>query len=121
LVVDDNADYAEATALLLRMAGHETEVAFDGWQALEIAESQRPDVVLLDIGMQGLNGYEVARHLKDRTNLKLPLIIAVTGHGSERDKCRSYEAGIDLHLVKPFHAERLLQLLCRFQNFVVEV
>ncbi|HUQ24356.1 MAG TPA: PAS domain S-box protein [Burkholderiales bacterium] len=111
MVVDDNADAASMLDLLLRSLGHETRVAHDGTEALKLAEEFRPDVVLLDIGMPGLDGYEVARRLR-RLSASRPLrIVAVTGWGQDADRQRSREAGFDLHLVKPVDTTELLQAL----------
>jgi PAS domain S-box-containing protein len=110
LVVDDNRDAAAALELLVKSLGHETCVVFDGAQALEKAGEFRPDVVFLDIGMPGLDGYEVARQL--RALKKGPLrIVAVTGWGQDADKRRSHEAGFDLHLVKPVDVVDLAKAL----------
>jgi PAS domain S-box-containing protein len=101
LIVDDNVDAAIALHLLLKALGHETTVAHDGASALKRAQEFHPDVVLLDIGMPGIDGYEVARRLR-QLKMDRPLrIVAVTGWGKEDDRARSREAGFDLHLVKP--------------------
>jgi two-component system CheB/CheR fusion protein len=113
LVVDDNADAALTLEMLLRSLGHETHVAHDGMAALEAARHFRPDVVLLDIGMPGLDGYEVARRLRAMQGERRPRIVAVTGWGTEADRRRSQEAGFDLHLVKPLDADELAQVLAR--------
>jgi CheY-like chemotaxis protein/nitrogen-specific signal transduction histidine kinase len=110
LVVDDNVDAATMLELLLRSLGHETRVVYDGASALKAATEFHPDVVLLDIGMPGLDGYEVARRLramKDRPRR----IIAVTGWGQPADRQRSQEAGFDKHLVKPVEANELVRIL----------
>ncbi|MFL6574432.1 MAG: response regulator, partial [Burkholderiales bacterium] len=101
LVVDDNVDAAVTLALLLQSLGHETCVVHDGRQALRMALEFRPDVVLLDIGMPGLDGYEVARQLRALKRERPLRIIAITGWGQEADRTRSREAGFDVHLVKP--------------------
>ena len=101
LVVDDNVDAAATLGLLLKSLGHEICVVYDGLQALRMAVEFRPDVVLLDIGMPGLDGYEVARRLRALKRVKPLRIVAVTGWGLEADRARSREAGFDLHLVKP--------------------
>jgi CheY-like chemotaxis protein len=101
LIVDDNADAADALEALLRSLGHETMVAYDGFQAVQAAEGFRPDIVLLDIGLPGLSGYEVARRLRERQAHKPKKIIAITGWGQEADRNLSREAGFDVHLVKP--------------------
>jgi len=101
LVVDDNVDAATTLQLLLKSLGHEACAVYDGQQALSMALAFRPDVVLLDIGMPGLDGYEVARRLREIKRGKPLRIIAVTGWGQEADRARSREAGFDVHLVKP--------------------
>jgi PAS domain S-box-containing protein len=112
LVVDDNIDAASMLDMLLRSLGHETRVAHDGMAALRVAEEFRPDIVLLDIGMPGIDGYEVARRLRALSSGTRPMrIVAVTGWGQEADRERSREAGFDLHLVKPVGATELAQAL----------
>jgi PAS domain S-box-containing protein len=101
LVVDDNRDAASALAMMLRMGSHEVHVAHDGAQALEAAEQHRPEVVLLDIGLPLLNGYEVCMRMRDATWGKAMTIIALTGWGQAEDQRKSREAGFDSHLVKP--------------------
>ena len=100
LVVDDNADAALTLELLLRSLGHETLVCYDGLAALDAIDGFRPDVVLLDIGLPGLNGYEVAKRMRSRMGPRVR-IVAITGWGKEDDRKRSAEAGVDVHLVKP--------------------
>jgi CheY-like chemotaxis protein len=99
LVVEDHADSARSLSLLLELLGHEVEVSVDGLQALEAVERFRPAVVLLDIGLPGMDGYEVARRLRARFR-RLPLI-AVTGYGQDSDRKRSEQAGFDHHFTKP--------------------
>jgi PAS domain S-box-containing protein len=111
LVVDDNADAASMLDMLLRSVGHETRMANDGAEALRIAEKFEPDIVLLDIGMPGLDGYEVARRLRRLARERPLRIIAVTGWGQDADRQRSREAGFDLHLVKPVDATQLAKAL----------
>jgi PAS domain S-box-containing protein len=111
LVVDDNSDAASALEALLRSLGHETRVAYDGLQALRLAREFLPDVVLLDIGMPGLDGYEVARRLRALKSQSKVKIVAVTGWGQEADRQRSKEAGFDVHLVKPVDANDLARVL----------
>jgi PAS domain S-box-containing protein len=101
LVVDDNIDAAASMAMLLRLAGHAVTIAHEGNAALESASRQAPDVLLLDIGLPGMDGYEVARHLRARPEGRGVRIIALTGYGQEEDRRRSMEAGFDGHLVKP--------------------
>ena len=101
LVVDDNVDAAETLAMLLRLSGHHVRVAHDGPAALEAARSLPPEVVLLDIGMPGMDGYEVARRLRQLPGLAGAVLVALTGWGQEQDRRRSKEAGFDHHLTKP--------------------
>jgi len=107
LVVDDNADAASTLELLLKSLGHEVRVANEGFEALRVAESFRPEVVLLDIGMPGLDGYEIARRLRASRLEPQPRIIAVSGWGQSADRERSQAAGFDLHLVKPVDMSEL--------------
>ena len=111
LVVDDNVDAAVVLAQLLERHGYQTIAVHDGATAIHEAEDFRPDVVLLDIGMPGMNGLEVARRLRERDREPRPFIVAVTGWGKEEDQARSREAGFDVHLVKPVEEMRLLEVL----------
>jgi CheY-like chemotaxis protein len=111
LVVDDHRDAADSLALLLRLWGHEPLVAYDGPAALAVAVARLPDVILLDIAMPRLHGYEVARRLRQLPGTRDAPIWALTGHGREEDRRRALEAGCDLHLVKPFAPEALRGLL----------
>ncbi|HEY8924418.1 MAG TPA: PAS domain S-box protein [Polyangia bacterium] len=111
LVVDDNLDGAESLAMLLELEGHEAHVAHDGLSAIAAAERLAPDAVLLDIGLPGMNGYEICRRLRETTWGKRLTIIALTGWGQEEDRRRSKAAGFDGHLVKPVDSELLLKLL----------
>lgn len=113
LVVDDNADAAAMLAAILRHLGSEVHVAHSGIEALREAELLRPDVILLDIGMPGMNGFEVARRLRAQRPERQPLIIAVTGWGKPDDEARSREAGFDLHLVKPVEGYQLERILAK--------
>jgi signal transduction histidine kinase/ActR/RegA family two-component response regulator len=111
LVVDDNVDGAESLAQSLKMAGHQVCTVFSGPAALDVARSYRPEAVLLDIGMPGMDGYEVARRLREEPGLEKILLVALTGYGQEEDRRRSRQATIDYHLVKPVGAETLEALL----------
>jgi CheY-like chemotaxis protein len=111
LVVDDNRDAALTLSMLLSAGGHEVDVAHDGPSALAMAADRRPDVVLLDIGLPNMDGYEVARRLRKDLNLTDALIVAVTGYGQEDDRRRSAEAGFDIHLVKPINPNELDALM----------
>ena len=101
LVVDDNVDGALMLARLLRGWGHQVAVAHDGDTAIELARDQPFDVVLLDIGLPGMDGYEVAQALRGQAGLDQTLLVALTGYGQDEDRRRSAEAGFDHHLVKP--------------------
>jgi PAS domain S-box-containing protein len=107
LVVDDNADAARTLARLLESLGHSTAVAHDGEQAVRLATEFRPHIVLLDLGMPGMDGYEVARRLRALQRRRRFRIVAVTGWGQEADRIKSREAGIDLHLAKPLEPGEL--------------
>ena len=112
LVVDDNLDSARSMSLLLRLWGHDSDVAPDGPAAIARAADFRPHVVLLDIGLPGMNGYDVARELRRRPESRRAVLVAVTGYGQSEDRRRSSEAGFDHHLVKPVEpsaVERLLE------------
>jgi signal transduction histidine kinase len=116
LLVDDNRDSAESLAALLGMLGHEVWQAYDGREALAVARGRRPDLVLLDIGMPDISGYEVARELRADPSLDATTLIALTGYGSDDDRRQSLAAGFDGHLVKPIdfdHLERVLASLPR--------
>lgn len=116
LVVDDNIDSAETLGLLLRLGGHEVQTAYSGLAALEAARLSRPDIVMLDIGMPGMDGLEVARRLRDELGQKDVQLIAMTGYGQDEDRRRSEIAGFNSHLVKPVDLERLNSLLTREQT-----
>ena len=111
LIADDNRDALESLAALLSMHGHEVHVAADGGEALAQAERVRPDVVLLDIGMPGLTGYEVARRIRASGWGQQMLLVALTGWGQAEDQARARAAGFDHHITKPLDLENLLALL----------
>lgn len=111
LVVDDNRDGAESLADLLSLWGHETHAAFDGTSAIQAVHDRSPEVVLLDISMPGMSGYEVAQALRQSPGLDDMLLIALTGYGQEEDRRRSKEAGFDYHLTKPVDPDALRRLL----------
>jgi PAS domain S-box-containing protein len=113
LVVDDNADSADSLAIWLRLKGHEVRTAYDGPQALAQALEQQPDLVLLDIGMPGMSGYEVARRMRAHPDTRRTVLVAMTGWGQEEDRRQSREAGIDQHLVKPLEPRALEDLIAR--------
>ena len=112
VVVDDNRDAASSLAQLLHLTGHDAYVAYDGPSALELIEREQPDVVLLDIGLPGLNGYEVCRRVRKQPWGAQMHLIALTGWGQEKDLQESREAGFDGHLVKPVDYRALEDALC---------
>lgn len=114
LVVDDNMDSADMLVMLLQMFGHEAQAAYAGQTALEAALEYQPDVVLLDIGLPDMSGYEVARHLRRQPQTKDLTLIAMTGYGQHSDRQRSEEAGFDRHLVKPVDPQKLQDLLAKW-------
>jgi CheY-like chemotaxis protein len=113
LVVDDNVDTARLTAEFLKMSGFDVETAHTGLQALEAARLFKPDVMLLDIGLPGMDGYQLAERVREDNELKETLLIAVSGYGQKQDRSRSREAGFDQHLVKPVDFEVLISLISK--------
>ncbi|MDP2817606.1 MAG: ATP-binding protein [Polaromonas sp.] len=116
LVVDDNVDAAQTVAMLLEMSGHGVRMAHDGPDALEVALAWHPDLVLLDIGLPGLNGFQVAERIRQEPTLKNIVLVALTGYGLEADRQRSRETGFDHHLVKPAdfeEVEKILEAVCQ--------
>lgn len=111
LVVDDNHDVAVTLAALVRYSGHEVCTAHDGPAAIEAAKNYHPHLVLIDIGLPGMDGYEVARRLRGELGLNDAVLAALTGYGQEEDRRRSEEAGFDRHIIKPIRTETLLGLL----------
>jgi CheY-like chemotaxis protein len=111
LLADDNRDAAESLAIILRLEGHEVELAHDGAMALESFALRRHDVALLDIGMPKINGYEVAKEIRAKPGGTGVLLIAITGWAQDSDRARSRAAGFDHHLTKPVEPEILIELL----------
>ncbi|MFL5243961.1 MAG: response regulator [Gemmataceae bacterium] len=111
LVVDDARDTADTLAYLVRLWGHEVRVAYDGFAALGEALEYGPDIVLMDIGMPGMDGWEAVSRLRQQEGCRRALCVAVTAYGKEEDRSRSRQAGFDYHLVKPLDPEVLEQLL----------
>jgi CheY-like chemotaxis protein len=111
--VDDNVDAARLLARFLEARGHRAEVAADGPTALTLAQAHSPDLILLDIGLPGMDGYEVARRLRKLRGLDQALLVALTGYGQEEDQRRTREAGMDYHLTKPVDPRTLAGLLAR--------
>ncbi|MBC7975917.1 MAG: PAS domain S-box protein [Myxococcales bacterium] len=111
LVVDDNHDSAESLSMLLELTGNETRVAFDGMEAVSAAASFRPDVILMDIGLPTLNGYEAAAQIRREPWGKAMMLVALTGWGQDEDRRKSVAAGFDAHLVKPVNFATLAKIL----------
>jgi CheY-like chemotaxis protein len=111
LVVDDNRDAADTLSALLELLGHRTEVANDGGAALEAVRDFRPQVVFLDLGMPEMDGYDVARAIRDDRRLDQPLLVALTGWGGADDRQRTGAAGFDLHLTKPVDLAAIEKML----------
>jgi CheY-like chemotaxis protein len=111
MVVDDNKDAADVLATLLELEGHRVLVETDPCAALERARDEKPEVMLLDIGLPTLDGYELARRLRQAPETASATLIALTGYGRDEDRRRSHQAGFDHHLVKPVDPERLSSLL----------
>jgi PAS domain S-box-containing protein len=111
LIVDDNVDAADSMAVLLELKGHECQTVYEGHGVLAVARAFRPDVVLLDLGLPGLSGFEVARQLRSELEGQAPVMIAVTGQGQPEDRERAHAAGFDHHLLKPVDVRTLDRLL----------
>jgi CheY-like chemotaxis protein len=120
LIVEDHVDGGETLAMVLRLDGYEVEIARDGPTALAKDQEYAPDVVLLDLGLPGMTGYDVAKQITGQRPRRTPLLIAVTGYGEDEARRKSAEAGIDLHLVKPVESGTLHGLLERFRRVVGE-
>ncbi|TMH55200.1 MAG: response regulator, partial [Betaproteobacteria bacterium] len=111
LVVDDNRDFANTLSLLLETFGHEVRTVYDGRAVVPMATDYRPDAVLLDIGLPGMNGYEIARELRSAPALAQVTLVAFTGYGQDEDRRRVREAGFDFHLVKPVEVGELTRVI----------
>ena len=114
LIVEDNADARDVLQVLLELEGHEVETAEEGQAALEMARTKDPDIALVDIGLPGIDGYEVARRLRAR-DPRRPLLIALTGYGQPEDRRRATDAGFDDVLVKPVDPVTLTALLATLE------
>ncbi len=112
-MVDDNLDSAKSLGRLLKLCGHDVRLAHDGQEALGIAEEFRPAVILLDIGMPVMNGYDACRALRAKDWGKTVQIIALTGWGQDEDRRKTKDAGFDGHLVKPVDHGELMRLLAK--------
>jgi CheY-like chemotaxis protein len=117
LIADDNKDAAQSTGMMLRMLGNEVRTVHNGLQAVEEAEAFRPDVILLDIGMPQLNGYEAAQRIRQQRWGKDMVLVALTGWGQEDDKERATAAGFDQHFTKPVNPTDLERLLANLQAY----
>ncbi len=115
VIADDNRDAGDSLALLMQLEGHDVTVVTDGASAVRAIENGLPDVVVLDIGMPHLNGYEVARQVRAQ-RLKTITLIAVTGWGAEADKVKAFDAGFDYHFTKPVEPDELCALLRRLPH-----
>jgi len=111
LVVDDNVDAADSLGWLLRLSGHNTKIAYDGPGAIEAALAFRPQALILDLGLPGLDGYHVARRLRQEPSVQSALFVALSGYGRDEDQRRSSEAGFDHHFIKPVDVNCLLEVL----------
>jgi CheY-like chemotaxis protein len=111
LVVEDNQDAGEMYRILIELAGHEVLLAENGTRGLELLKSARPDIALVDIGLPGMDGYEIARRFRAEPDADKVLLVALTGYGSSSDRARSRQAGFDLHLIKPVDPQALQELL----------
>lgn len=121
LVVDDNRDAADSLAEVLKLMGNNVRTAYDGQEAVQAAGEFRPRVVLCDIGLPKLNGYQVCRHIREQPWGKTMLLIAVTGWGQDNDKRQSKEAGFDRHMVKPVDPQSLMKLLAGLPDITPSV
>ena len=111
LIVEDHPDVAESLALILRCDDHEVRIAHDGPAALQALSKFKPDVVLLDVGLPGMDGYQVARRMREEALESKLTIIALSGYGQTEDHSQSMQAGCDAHLVKPVHPNVLRSML----------
>ena len=111
LVVDDNVDAAETLVMMMQLLGQTTQQAHDGKAALEVAARFKPQIVVMDIGLPGLSGYEVVRRMRAELGMRETYIVALSGYGSEEDRRKSMEAGFDTHFVKPLDPSSLPQIL----------
>ena len=114
LIVDDNLDSATTLSMLFELSGFEAESVHDGPSALRAAMEFRPDAVVLDIGLPGLDGYQVARHFRSSPELHGMVLIALTGYGQDADREHSRQAGFDHHFVKPTDPSTLCEILARY-------
>lgn len=111
LVIDDNRDAADSLGTLLELFGHEVQTRYEGRSALALLDDFVPDVIFLDLGLPGMDGFAVAREIHQRFQEKRPRLVALTGYGTDRDREATREAGFDRHLVKPVEPDELQSLL----------
>jgi CheY-like chemotaxis protein len=116
LLADDNVDAATSLALMLQMMGHEVRTAHDGLEAVAAASEFRPDLILMDIGMPKLNGYDACRRIREQPGGKDVVMVALTGWGQDEDKRRSEEAGFNTHLIKPVEPATIENLLTELRS-----
>jgi len=116
LVVDDNRDAVESLVAVLAIEGHDVTAAYDGEEAITVGEQVRPQVILMDIGMPGMNGHEACRHIRTLDWGQRATILALSGWGQEEDRRASMEAGFDAHLVKPVDMDVLLEMLSTIEH-----
>ncbi|HYD48676.1 MAG TPA: response regulator [Terriglobales bacterium] len=114
LVVEDNADAAESMMMLLELLGHQVHIANDGFAGVEAARTQSPQIMLVDIGLPGIDGYEVARRVRRDPDLCHIILVALTGYGCDDDKREAAAAGFDRHMVKPVDPDALQELITGF-------
>jgi two-component system, sensor histidine kinase len=111
LVIEDNRDAREMFRMMLELAGHEVLEAEEGLAGLELLKSARPDVAVIDVGLPGLNGYEIARRFREEPDAEGVMLVALTGYGTPEAVERSRQAGFDHHLIKPVNAEALQEIM----------
>ncbi len=113
LIVDDNADITKVLSVLVEHSGHVARMAYDAVSSIELAREFQPDVALLDIGLPGMSGYELAQRLRCEKGLEKTLLVALTGYSRDEDRKRAEESGFAVHLVKPVTVDALQQVLQR--------
>jgi len=113
LVIDDNVDLANGLVKLLEIFGHHVQVAYDGTSGFDKAKEFNPEFILLDIGLPGMDGYEVAAHIRREERTKSAVIVAISGYGEAEDRRRAKQAGFDHYLVKPIAFEDLIEILSK--------
>jgi CheY-like chemotaxis protein len=115
-VVEDNADSREMLFELLQMSGFHCQTAANGSEALELMRQQRPDIAILDVGLPGMDGFELARHIRQDPHLGEICLVALTGYGQPADRANSRQAGFDAHLTKPVQPDELVAMLYRMRE-----